>query len=228
MKLKQYRVRWDIDLEAPTPADAARLALEIQRDPSSVATFFEVRRIRPDGTKGKVRLIYTRDPDNDYAEAEMRVVASTLPDPADAEAEAYSDAAEADDEARMLREGPYAPPTPARPRREDDFFVVDGVVYERVDEPAPNSCAGCVAYPDPTGPLAPALCNSLSGHCFARGTIWRLAGENAAIHDGKLYDAVEQRGCTGCAGAGGNCLPDPCSHSRRADGRSVIWVEVKP
>lgn len=38
----QYRVRWEIDLEAPTPVEAARMALEIQRDPDSIATVFEV------------------------------------------------------------------------------------------------------------------------------------------------------------------------------------------
>ena len=37
------KVRWDIDIEARTPREAARKALRIQRDPESIATVFEVR-----------------------------------------------------------------------------------------------------------------------------------------------------------------------------------------
>lgn len=37
-----YRVAWEIDLEADSPEDAARQALEIQRDPNSTATAFKV------------------------------------------------------------------------------------------------------------------------------------------------------------------------------------------
>ena len=39
----EYRVRWEIDLDATSPEQAAREALEIQRDPGSTATFFEVQ-----------------------------------------------------------------------------------------------------------------------------------------------------------------------------------------
>jgi hypothetical protein len=35
-----YRVIWEIDIDAETPEDAAREALEIQRDPVSRATAF--------------------------------------------------------------------------------------------------------------------------------------------------------------------------------------------
>ena len=38
-----YRVTWVIDVEANSPTEAAEKALEIQRDPESVATFFTVR-----------------------------------------------------------------------------------------------------------------------------------------------------------------------------------------
>ncbi|MEU9072111.1 hypothetical protein AB0D60_35160 [Streptomyces sp. NPDC048306] len=38
-----YRVRWDIDVDACDPVDAARKALAIQRDPRSWATVFTVR-----------------------------------------------------------------------------------------------------------------------------------------------------------------------------------------
>lgn len=39
----KMRVRWEIDVEAETALDAAREALAIQRDPESIATYFEVR-----------------------------------------------------------------------------------------------------------------------------------------------------------------------------------------
>lgn len=39
-----YRVRWEIDLCATSPLDAAQLALAIQRDPASIATHFKVTR----------------------------------------------------------------------------------------------------------------------------------------------------------------------------------------
>ena len=38
----EYRVTWTIDLDADTPEEAARKALEIQRDPESIATCFIV------------------------------------------------------------------------------------------------------------------------------------------------------------------------------------------
>jgi len=40
--IREYRVRWEIDLDADSPENAARKALAIQRDPHSVATHFEV------------------------------------------------------------------------------------------------------------------------------------------------------------------------------------------
>jgi len=39
---REFRVRWEIELDADSPRDAARKALEIQRDPSSTATVFHV------------------------------------------------------------------------------------------------------------------------------------------------------------------------------------------
>ena len=41
-KTKQYRVRWEIDVEAKDKRDAAKEALKIQRDPESCALYFEV------------------------------------------------------------------------------------------------------------------------------------------------------------------------------------------
>ncbi|MCA1785973.1 MAG: hypothetical protein LC657_08335 [Desulfobacteraceae bacterium] len=38
----EFKVRWEIDLAADTPEEAAQKALEIMRDPESIATFFTV------------------------------------------------------------------------------------------------------------------------------------------------------------------------------------------
>lgn len=40
--LKEYRIVWTIELNATSPKEAARLALETQRDPGSLATVFQV------------------------------------------------------------------------------------------------------------------------------------------------------------------------------------------
>lgn len=40
--MRTYRVTWEIELDAETPEDAAREALEIQRNPDSTATVFKV------------------------------------------------------------------------------------------------------------------------------------------------------------------------------------------
>lgn len=43
--MSTYRVFWSIDIEdVEDPVEAARQALEIQRDPESIATVFEVAR----------------------------------------------------------------------------------------------------------------------------------------------------------------------------------------
>lgn len=39
-----YEVKWEIDIDADSPEEAAQKALEIQRDPNSIATHFEVRK----------------------------------------------------------------------------------------------------------------------------------------------------------------------------------------
>jgi hypothetical protein len=41
--MASYLVEWSIDIEAESPEEAARLALETQRDPDSIATVFFVR-----------------------------------------------------------------------------------------------------------------------------------------------------------------------------------------
>ncbi len=40
--MKHKRVRWEIDVDARTPKEAARKALTIQRDSESIATVFDV------------------------------------------------------------------------------------------------------------------------------------------------------------------------------------------
>lgn len=40
--MAEYRVRWEIDIEAGSNEQAARVALAIQRDPESTATVFQV------------------------------------------------------------------------------------------------------------------------------------------------------------------------------------------
>ena len=53
------RVCWEIDVDAKTPREAARIALAIQRDPSSIATVFDVQHrgmmVRVDLSENKVR-----------------------------------------------------------------------------------------------------------------------------------------------------------------------------
>lgn len=46
--IREFRVRWEIDLTADSPEAAARQALEIQRDPNALATIFEVKWRDPD------------------------------------------------------------------------------------------------------------------------------------------------------------------------------------
>ena len=47
--MPDYRVTWVIDIfDAPSPRAAAKRALEIHRDPESIATIFTVERAEPD------------------------------------------------------------------------------------------------------------------------------------------------------------------------------------
>ena len=47
--MKNYRVAWTIEVEAPTERAAAELALRIQRDKQSIATVFEVTAVDSEG-----------------------------------------------------------------------------------------------------------------------------------------------------------------------------------
>ena len=40
--MNKYCVTWEMHLEANTPLEAARLALEVHRNPESIATYFQV------------------------------------------------------------------------------------------------------------------------------------------------------------------------------------------
>lgn len=40
--MAEYHVFWEIDVEAENEKDAAKIALEIQKDPESIATIFHV------------------------------------------------------------------------------------------------------------------------------------------------------------------------------------------
>ncbi len=40
--MAEYLVRWEVHLDCDSPREAAREALEIQRDPESEAQFFQV------------------------------------------------------------------------------------------------------------------------------------------------------------------------------------------
>jgi hypothetical protein len=40
--MQEYKIRWEIDIEADTPEEAAKKALLIQRDRESLATHFVV------------------------------------------------------------------------------------------------------------------------------------------------------------------------------------------
>lgn len=48
---KHYKVTWVIDIWADSPHDAAVIALEIQRDPESDATIFEVTAVETNVTE---------------------------------------------------------------------------------------------------------------------------------------------------------------------------------
>lgn len=55
----EYRVRWEIDIEAESPREAAERALEIQRDAEGVATCFTV--FDPHGVHADIDLEESKD-----------------------------------------------------------------------------------------------------------------------------------------------------------------------
>ena len=57
--MTNYLVRWEIEIDADSPAKAAEAALHIQRDSDSIATVFEVYQRVP--MSDKHRLVATID-----------------------------------------------------------------------------------------------------------------------------------------------------------------------
>jgi hypothetical protein len=47
--MNEYRVMWEIDMDAESAEEAARKALAIMRDPESIATVFEVIKLAAHG-----------------------------------------------------------------------------------------------------------------------------------------------------------------------------------
>ncbi len=56
-----YTVIWTVDIDAETPEEAARMALEMQRDPESSATVFDVYRYPDMQDKTVIDLPYNHD-----------------------------------------------------------------------------------------------------------------------------------------------------------------------
>lgn len=53
--MKTYHITWTIEIDADSSIDAACMALDIQRDPTSVATVFMVRDVQT-GNETKIDL----------------------------------------------------------------------------------------------------------------------------------------------------------------------------
>jgi hypothetical protein len=62
--LTMYRVKWEIDIEAGSHEEAALKALQIQRDPSSIATVFDVVEAGADGCNRLRHVDLPDDPDH--------------------------------------------------------------------------------------------------------------------------------------------------------------------
>lgn len=54
--MRRYLVTWEMEISADDPTQAARLALEIHRDPESLATVFDVLDMR-DRSRTRVDLL---------------------------------------------------------------------------------------------------------------------------------------------------------------------------
>ena len=65
--MKSYRVQWEFDVEADTPEDAARLALEAMRDPESIATVWSALR-----STGAAEIRGRGGPDQDHPVVAIR------------------------------------------------------------------------------------------------------------------------------------------------------------
>jgi hypothetical protein len=54
-----YSIKWEIEIDAKTPEEAARKAFEIHRDPASMATVFDV--YDKEGNYTRVDLLERKD-----------------------------------------------------------------------------------------------------------------------------------------------------------------------
>ncbi|MEK6832678.1 MAG: hypothetical protein AABY32_01410 [Nanoarchaeota archaeon] len=61
--MKEFRVSWEIDIDANSPYEAAKEAFKIMQEPGSSATFFEVT--SPKGNKYQYDLEYGDDDNKD-------------------------------------------------------------------------------------------------------------------------------------------------------------------
>lgn len=60
--LHEYHVIWEIDVDATSYRQAAKEALEVQRDPDSTATVFDVYRIDTGGEEDALKLFAKCEP----------------------------------------------------------------------------------------------------------------------------------------------------------------------
>lgn len=51
LTMKHYLVSWSIDVDAASPEEAAQKAQDIQKDPESIATYFDVLDVHSGETK---------------------------------------------------------------------------------------------------------------------------------------------------------------------------------
>ena len=58
--MAEFRVKWEMDIEADSPREAAEKALKIHRDPDSIATVFTTVRVS-DGQVKHIDLQYAED-----------------------------------------------------------------------------------------------------------------------------------------------------------------------
>ena len=63
--MPEYKVEWRIEIEADSPREAAQKALEIQRNPHSIATVFHVSR-NDDGEVEIVDLLNDEGEENPF------------------------------------------------------------------------------------------------------------------------------------------------------------------
>jgi hypothetical protein len=60
--LREYHVIWEIDVDATSYRQAAKKALQIQRDPGSTATVFDVYRTDTSGETDIIKLLANDEP----------------------------------------------------------------------------------------------------------------------------------------------------------------------